>query len=118
MDPLEAIELELDEEEDAAVYQWFYDNKPLQYTRLVNGPSYKRWKLPLPVMSTLYRLAGQVGWSMQPGMLGGGGWVGRVRVGQGGRDIEQRRPQECSRAPQRACAPSLCLGCWAPAAPV
>lgn len=40
--------------------QWFYENKPLQYSKLVNGPSYKRWKLPLPVMSTLYRLAGQV----------------------------------------------------------
>jgi len=40
--------------------QWFYENKPLQYTKMVNGPSYKRWKLPLPVMSTLYRLAGQV----------------------------------------------------------
>lgn len=40
--------------------QWFYENKPLQYSKMVNGPSYKRWKLPLPVMSTLYRLAGQV----------------------------------------------------------
>ena len=40
--------------------QWFYENKPLQYTKMVNGSSYKRWKLPLPVMSTLYRLAGQV----------------------------------------------------------
>lgn len=26
----------------------------------MNGPSYKRWKLPLPIMSTLYRLAGQL----------------------------------------------------------
>jgi hypothetical protein len=26
----------------------------------VNGPSYRRWKLPLPIMSTLYRLAGQL----------------------------------------------------------
>ncbi|KAL4423860.1 hypothetical protein ABPG75_001161 [Micractinium tetrahymenae] len=60
VDPLEAIELELDEDEDAPVYKWFYDNKPLQYTKMVNGPSYKKWKLPLPVMSTLYRLAGQL----------------------------------------------------------
>lgn len=59
-DPLEAIEMELDEEEDAAVYEWLYDNKPLQFTKFVNGPSYRRWKLPLPVMSTLYRLAGQL----------------------------------------------------------
>lgn len=60
VDPLEAIELELDEEEDSPVYQWLYDSRPLRYSKLVNGPSYKRWKLPLPVMSTLYRLAGQL----------------------------------------------------------
>lgn len=57
---MEAIELELDEDEDAAVYEWFYDDRPLQYTKFVNGPSYRRWRLPLPVMSTLYRLAGQL----------------------------------------------------------
>lgn len=59
--PLEAIELDLDEEEDSAVYEWFYDQQPpLKYTKFVNGPSYRRWKLPLPIMSTLYRLAGQM----------------------------------------------------------
>ena len=26
----------------------------------MNGPSYKRWKLPLPVMAALYRLSGQL----------------------------------------------------------
>jgi len=60
VDPLEAIELELDEEEDAAVYEWFYDHQPLKYTKFVNGPSYRKWKLPLPIMATLYRLAGQL----------------------------------------------------------
>lgn len=60
VDPLEPIEMELDEEEDAAVYEWFYDHRPLQFTKFVNGPSYRRWKLPLPVMATLYRLAGQL----------------------------------------------------------
>lgn len=60
IDPLEAIELELDPEDDGAVYDWIYDSKPLQYTRFVNGPSYKKWKFPLPIMSTLYRLAGQL----------------------------------------------------------
>ena len=54
-DPLEAIEMELDEEEDAAVYEWLYDHQPLRYTKFVNGPSYRKWKLPLPIMSTLYR---------------------------------------------------------------
>lgn len=57
---MEAIELELDQDEDAPVYDWFYEDKPLQYTNFVNGPSYRRWRLPLPVMSTLYRLAGQL----------------------------------------------------------
>jgi hypothetical protein len=43
------------------VKDWFYDDKPLQHNlKLVNGPSYRRWRLPLPVMSTLYRLAGQL----------------------------------------------------------
>ena len=57
VEPLEAIELELDEEEDAPVYEWFYEDRPLQFTKFVNGPSYRRWRLPLPVMSTLYRCA-------------------------------------------------------------
>ena len=60
VDPLEAIELELDEQEDAAVYDWFYDDHPLKFTKFVNGPSYKRWKLPLPIMSSLYRQASAV----------------------------------------------------------
>ena len=57
VEPLEAIELELDEEEDAPVFEWFYEDRPLQFTKFVNGPSYRRWRLPLPVMSTLYRRA-------------------------------------------------------------
>ncbi|KAK9810376.1 hypothetical protein WJX72_009717 [[Myrmecia] bisecta] len=60
VDPLEAIELELDPEDDAAVYEWLWDDKPLQYTKFVNGPSYRKWKLPLPIMSNLYRLAAQL----------------------------------------------------------
>lgn len=60
VDPLEAIELELDQDDDAAVYRWFYDDKPLIDTKFVNGPSYRKWRLPLPTMATLYRLAGQL----------------------------------------------------------
>ena len=56
VDPLEAIELELDEEEDGAVAEWFYEHQPLKYTKFVNGSSYRKWQLPLPVMATLYRL--------------------------------------------------------------
>lgn len=60
VEPLEAIELELDDEDDGAVKDWLYDDKPLQHTSFVNGPSYRRWRLPLPIASTLYRLAGQL----------------------------------------------------------
>lgn len=42
------------------MFDWFYDDHPLKYTKFVNGPSYRSWKLPLPIMSTLYRLAGQL----------------------------------------------------------
>ncbi|KAJ8465852.1 hypothetical protein OPV22_028404 [Ensete ventricosum] len=60
VEPLEAIQLELDEEEDAAVHTWFYDHKPLVKTKLINGPSYRRWHLSLPIMANLHRLAGQL----------------------------------------------------------
>ncbi|KAK7402340.1 hypothetical protein VNO78_14536 [Psophocarpus tetragonolobus] len=60
VDPLEPIQLELDEEEDSAVYTWFYDHKPLVKTKLINGPSYRKWHLSLPIMATLHRLAGQL----------------------------------------------------------
>ena len=56
VEPLEAIQLDLDEEEDAAIVDWFYDPKPLVDTPSVNGPSYRYWSLSLPVMASLYRL--------------------------------------------------------------
>ena len=60
VEPLEPIQLELDEDEDAPVFEWFYDNKPLLDTTHVNGPSYKKWNLTLPQMATLYRLSNQL----------------------------------------------------------
>ena len=60
VDPLEAIALELDEDEDGAVAEWFYDHMPLKWTKFVNGPSYKKWQLPLPVMANLHRLSSQL----------------------------------------------------------
>src|SRR5690242_6573183 len=60
VEPLDPIQLELDPKEDAAVYHWFYDYMPLRYTPYLNGPSYKKWKLTLPIMSNLYRLASQL----------------------------------------------------------
>ncbi|KAG6850059.1 hypothetical protein H0H93_001609, partial [Arthromyces matolae] len=56
VDPLEAIQLEFDEEEDSAILDWFYDAKPLVDTPSVNGSSYKFWSLSLPVMANLYRI--------------------------------------------------------------
>lgn len=56
----EPIQLDLDEDEDAAVVQWFYDHRPLRYTQLVNGPSYRRWTLTIPIMANLYRLGNQL----------------------------------------------------------
>ncbi|XXH04822.1 hypothetical protein Hte_011244 [Hypoxylon texense] len=57
VEPLEPIQMELDEEEDAAVYEWFYDHRPLVDTEHVNGPSYKQWNLTLPQMAALHRLS-------------------------------------------------------------
>ncbi|KAH7030213.1 pre-mRNA processing splicing factor 8 [Macrophomina phaseolina] len=60
VEPLEPIQMELHEEEDAPVYEWFYDHRPLLDTPHVNGPSYKTWNLSLPQMATLYRLSHQL----------------------------------------------------------
>lgn len=57
VDPLEPIQMELKEDEDEAVYEWFYDHRPLLDTPHVNGPSYKAWNLTLPQMAALYRLS-------------------------------------------------------------
>ena len=55
--PLDPSWMDLDEDEDAPVIEWFYDHKPLIDTRFVNGPSYKTWRLPVDVMANLQRLA-------------------------------------------------------------
>ncbi|KAK5653161.1 hypothetical protein OQA88_9260 [Cercophora sp. LCS_1] len=57
VEPLEPIQMELDEEEEAAVFEWFYDHQPLLDTSHVNGPSYKKWNLTLPQMASLFRLS-------------------------------------------------------------
>lgn len=60
VEPLEAIQMELDEEEDNPVFDWLYDHQPLKHTKQVNGPSYRLWRLTLPVMANLHRLANQL----------------------------------------------------------
>jgi len=57
VEPLEPIQMELDEMEDNSIYEWFYEHRPLLDTPHVNGPSYKEWNLTLPQMATLYRLS-------------------------------------------------------------
>ncbi|KAJ3360175.1 Pre-mRNA-processing-splicing factor 8 [Kappamyces sp. JEL0680] len=60
VEPLEAIQIELDEEEDASVMDWFYEHKGLVDTKFVNGSTMKRWQFDLPVMTTLYRYSRQL----------------------------------------------------------
>ena len=61
VEPLDPIALDLDESEDAAVINWFYDHKPLaDDARCTNGSSYKRWHLPVEILGNLHRLAGQL----------------------------------------------------------
>ncbi|KAG5963383.1 Pre-mRNA-splicing factor spp42 [Claviceps arundinis] len=57
VEPLEPIQMELNEEEDEAVYEWFYDHRALLDTSHVNGSSYKTWNLSLPQMATLFRFS-------------------------------------------------------------
>ena len=58
---LEPIQMELDEAEDDAIFDFFYDHRPLQDDRRhVNGPSYRRWWLNIAQMSALYRIAAQL----------------------------------------------------------
>ena len=60
VEPLEPIQMELDETEDGPVFEWLYEHRPLLDTPHVNGPSYKEWNLSLPQMATLYRLSHQL----------------------------------------------------------
>ena len=60
VEPLEPIQMELDEAEDGPVVEWFYEHRPLLDTPHVNGPGYNEWNLTLPQMATLYRLSHQL----------------------------------------------------------
>eukprot|EP00767_Chilomastix_cuspidata_P003217 gnl/Chilomastix_cuspidata/3332.p1 GENE.gnl/Chilomastix_cuspidata/3332~~gnl/Chilomastix_cuspidata/3332.p1 ORF type:complete len:3611 (-),score=172.86 gnl/Chilomastix_cuspidata/3332:1097-11722(-) len=58
LQPLDPVELELDETEDASIIEWFYDHRPLvDDRRFVSGEGYRSYRLPLNVLSTLHRLA-------------------------------------------------------------
>ena len=60
VEPLEAIQIELEDEEDGAIKDWFYDCKPLVDSVNVNGSTYRKWNLTLPQLSCLYRMANQL----------------------------------------------------------
>ena len=60
VEPLEAIQIEMDEEEDSAIKDWFYDHKPLLDTVNVNGSSYRKYILTLTQLACLYRMANQL----------------------------------------------------------
>ena len=60
MEPLDPIQMELDEDEDNNVFDWFYDHEPLKHSSMVKGPSYRNWRMTLPVMANLHRLANQL----------------------------------------------------------
>ena len=60
VEPLEAIRMELDEDDDRDVIQWFYDHRPLSDTPQLSGSSYRTWNLTVPQMSNLHRLGSQL----------------------------------------------------------
>lgn len=60
VEPLEAIQLELDEEDDSEIINWFYDPKPLVDEKQVNGESYRFFHITLPQMANLYRIGRQL----------------------------------------------------------
>lgn len=58
VDPLDSIQMDLNDDDNSIIQNWFYDNKPL--VGFVNGQTYRNWNLNLPVMSTLFRLSRQL----------------------------------------------------------
>ena len=61
VEPLDAIKMDLDPEEDSYVKDWLYDHKPLiDQPEMVKGERYRKWALSMPVMANLHRLSGQI----------------------------------------------------------
>lgn len=68
VEPAEAIQLDLEDEQYDLIRDWFYDSNPLSDVTTyrdtplaehvhINGPSYKEWRLSTSIMSQLYGLA-------------------------------------------------------------
>jgi pre-mRNA-processing factor 8 len=60
VEPLEPIAMQFSDEEDQAVAEWFYDHRPLLYTKWIAGERYRKWRLPVSIMGNLFRLANQL----------------------------------------------------------
>ena len=61
IEPNLPIQLELNEEEDNEIYDFFYDYQPLKFSKnYVNGTSYKRYSLNNKIMTNLFRLSSQI----------------------------------------------------------
>jgi hypothetical protein len=58
--PPDPMQLELDEDEDDAVFDFLYDHQPLKDTNMGKGSDYRNWELPQSIMANLYRLSGQL----------------------------------------------------------
>ena len=59
VEPLDALEMMLDPEDDGPVADWFYAARPLEDTQQVDG-QYRKWKLSIAQQSVLYRLAARL----------------------------------------------------------
>lgn len=58
LEPLDPIQMELDEVDDEHVIDWLYDPRPLvDDLDFVNGESYRKWNLNLEQMINLHRLS-------------------------------------------------------------
>ena len=68
VEPGEAVQLDLDEDQYELIRDWFYDPQPLSDVHMirdtslaehvyVNGPSYRQWRLSTTIMAQLYELA-------------------------------------------------------------
>ena len=49
--------MDLDEKKNDAVFDWFYDSKPLEDTEYVNSEAYKKYRLDLKMQKNLAKLS-------------------------------------------------------------
>ncbi|KAJ1607668.1 Prp8 [Cryptosporidium canis] len=62
VEPLDSIQMTLDNEEDKSVYDWFYLDAKQQFKHLNKNGNFKRhkWQLTFDQLGTLYRLSMQI----------------------------------------------------------